>query len=181
MKTVYFKISLFVAVSLLLCCNSSTDKVYIISKEDSIAKKKYIRRDGIVIMPPSILYGEYNFIVDSNNNFYYYQLQQEATKGITGDDEGYQNRSLAYLNRYLPFKIPHGLEKEFFEANISKNNNNLPYQNIVVASAKDTIVSDFIPFLRQCQKDSLSRLKITFRKFFREEQIVLRTKIMSID
>lgn len=167
---------LFVCFIVLLggSCKDPLSKVYVISKEDSLHKLKHTRSDGIVLMPPVIPYGEYTFLVDSNYHFYFYKLPKDSISGIVGDDVSPSNEHLD-LAPHDVFSISIGHEKKFFEVNIEGKDTS-SRKNIVIASSRDTIISDFIPFLRKMKNDSLSKYNITFRRILEEEERILNFK-----
>ncbi len=155
-------------------CKEPLSEVYVISKEDSLHREKHTRSDGIVLMPPIIPYGEFTFLVDSNYHLYFYGLPKDSISGVVGDDV-VPHSYLLDLTPDNVFSIPLGNEKEFFEINVGRKGTS-SHKNIVIASSRDTIVSDFIPFLRQIKNDSLSKWNITFRRTLEEEERVLNLK-----
>lgn len=155
-------------------CKDPSSKIYVISKEDSLHKVKHTRSDGIVLMPPVIPYGEYTFLVDSNYRFYFYGLPKDSISGVAGDDVVPDSTPLN-LAPYNIFSIPPGHEKEFFEINVGEKDTS-SHKNIVIASSRDTIVSDFIPFLRKIKNGSSPKWNIIFRRILEEEERVLNSK-----
>ena len=156
-------------------CNDS-NKIYIISIEDSIYKAAFTRNDGIVLAPPSIPIGDCTFLVDSNCHFYYYSFLPEPTLGMVGDDIYNENKHLGIMPNNI-FTIPYGQEEEFFLVNVRSSPKKPRHKNVVIASAKDTIIGDFVPFLKKIKKDSSEKITIFFRRMLKEEKVVLKYKL----
>lgn len=124
-------------------CRNESKFEYIISKQDSVYKAIHTRSDGVVLLPPEVKFGRYNFIVDSTNNVYFYSFQEP--KQITGTFDGELDEYACLKPNYL-FKIPKGLEQTFFKENVVLQKTSEKIKTINVASFNDTVKLDFINF-----------------------------------
>jgi hypothetical protein len=169
---------ILLAALFVLACRKSPGSAYIISKEDSIAKVKATTTAGTILLPPTVNQGLHNFVVDSNNNFYYYSpFQFKPADGRIYDDDVFGDE--AYFMNLSPnhlFAIPHGLEKEFFEANVLKLISSRPYKPVYVGSVKDTVDHEFIRYLLSVA-DTSKHISVRIRLVLHEEKEVLRSKL----
>ncbi|MDN3588098.1 hypothetical protein QWY86_15550 [Pedobacter aquatilis] len=155
-------------------CRNESKFEYIISREDSIYKTSHTRPDGVVLLPPKVVFGRYNFIVDSTNNVYFYSFQEP--KQISGFFDGELSEFACLQPNYL-FKIPKGLESIFFEENVVLQKTSEKIKTINVASVNDTVKHDFIKFLRGVLHDDSSGYSLRIRRVLPEETEVLRYKL----
>ncbi len=155
-------------------CKSKPKYDYIISKEDSIYKTTHTRPDGIVLLPPNVRFGRYNFIIDSVYNVYFYSFQEP--KQISGVSDEIEDK-LAYLKPNYLFKIPRGLEPIFFVENVVLQKTSEKIKTINVASFNDTIKTDFIKYLKNIQRKDSSGYSLKIRRVLPEERQVLTYKL----
>lgn len=160
-------------------CESKGDSSYIISEEDRLAKIKSTRASGVVLSPPTVLQGVYNFVIDSNNHFYYYSFQEKPSyRDIYDDDFEGEKAFFMHLEPNHLFAIPSGLEKEFFEENVLNLKNRWTYKHVYVGAAKDTIKNGFINYLKKVEADTSNHITLTIRPVIQEEREVLKAKTL---
>jgi len=155
-------------------CKNETKFDYIISKEDSISKAIHTRSDRVVLLPPKVKFGRYNFIVDSTDNVYFYSFQEP--KQIGGVFDGEEDEFACLKPNYL-FKIPKGMEPIFFEENVILQKTSEKIKTINVASFSDTVKTDFIKFLKGIQHKDSAGYSLRIRRILPEESEVLRYKL----
>ena len=169
-------LSLIISTFLLLGCDNSTNLPYIISKEDSLKKLKYTREDGVVIMPPKVFQGNYNFIIDSNNKCYFYSFTQKTSNKFFVDDELPSPEE--WLKNLTPEKllsIPKGKEIEFFETNVLEKSE--PGYAVQIASEKDTITNDLLTYLLKLNsRPNNNNMFLNIRHILKVEKTILNKK-----
>ncbi|MGQ7855273.1 hypothetical protein ACUN24_13645 [Pedobacter sp. WC2501] len=159
---------------ILSCHNRESRFIYIISKEDSIYKTLHTRPDGVVLLPPDVRFGQYNFIIDSVNNVYFYSFQEPiSTAGVFDGKED----EFAYLMPNHLFMIPKSLEIDFFKKNVVLQNSSEKIKIINVASFSDTIKTDFIKFLKEFQSHDSMKYALKIRRALPEERKVIKFKL----
>ena len=156
-------------------CRNNAKLDYIISKEDSIDKALHTGSDGVVLLPPKVKFGRYNFIIDSKDNVYFYSFQEP--KEVAGVFDGEEDNSACLKPNGL-FKIPKCLEPNFFEENVILQKSSEKDKTINVASFNDTIITDFINFLKAIQHKDSSSYSLRIRRVLPEEIEVMRFKIL---
>lgn len=182
MKNRLLYLVLPVLMMLLSSCDNSY--TYIISKQDSLFKASHTDSLGLVIMPPKVKYDIYTFVIDSNDRVFFYSFPEENPDrgGVFDDPEP----DLLHLMPNHIFLIPKGAEKSFFEESVLKQKSQRLLKNIMVASFKDTITSDFLKYLIaksedeenvKAMKDKTERIYVSIRLALPEERNVITHKV----
>jgi len=170
---------LLIGLTTVYSCGNQSKRIYIISREDSIAKVRHTTKGGIVLMPPRIPVGTYNFIIDDDNHCFFYGFQSPQKLGGVGDDRNSIFEPV-FLN-LMPnniFGIPKDCERMFVDENVLKVKYTVP-KSIVVSSFKDTIDNAIIPYLEKLESEAPNKISLLIRRATKEERVVLFYKLQN--
>lgn len=176
----HHSLTLMILIFLLIGCNSSNNSAYIISKEDSLTKVKYTTEDGVVIMPPKVFQGDYNFILDSNDNCYFYSFGENISEhyGVFDDELPSPEEWLKQLTPDSLLIVPKGKEVEFFKKNVFNKAHKKSGYSIQIASEKDTITNNFVSYLlRTKSRETNNNMFLNLRHILKVEKTILNKKL----
>jgi hypothetical protein len=165
---------LFFATLFFLACNHYNEskekrQPYIISKEDSIAVQRW-KSKGMP-SPPVLIYGDYNFVVDSSGDVYLHKKSYPFGFYDTGIDV----TNLASLHLDTSDLVPmSAMDIKDFLANAASHWDTNKY--VVVASLGDTIYPGLIQPLIDSLKANRPITRWNIRKVTEEEATVLKNK-----
>ncbi|MNE45391.1 hypothetical protein D3C80_1396730 [compost metagenome] len=129
---------------------------------------------SLKLVPPTVYFANYNFIIDSSNSTYFYSFQKPIEKGNFYCEGPFIPHFMGLMPNHI-FAIPRGEEINFFEENVLKDKST--YRRLVfIGSAKDTIRNDFLNHLLQLQKDTSVHLNVVVAPIPIETKVVLTYK-----
>ncbi len=142
---------------------------YIITQEDSSAKQRW--KDKGMPPPPFLIYGDYNFVVDTSGNVYLHR--KSIPLGFY--DTAIDTSELASVHLDTSdFVSMSQKDMENFLTNAASNWNTK--KSVVIASFSDTIRAGIIYQLIDALKDNGTIRRWNIRKVTKEEATVLTTK-----
>lgn len=145
------------------------EQSYIITQEDSIVKKRW--KDKGIPPPPWLIYGDYNFIVDTTGNVYLHR--KSFPLGFFDTEIDTSKLASVHLDTSdFALMNPHDLEK--FIANAASNRDTK--KSIVIASFSDTIRPGIIYRFIDTLKANGTIRRWNIRRVTKEEATVLTTK-----
>jgi hypothetical protein len=165
---------LFIIIVYCYSCTNNSERIYIISKQDSIKKEKYRKKGGVILAPPEIAIGTFNFIIDEESDCYFYVLPTPVNRGVSGDD-GYEKKTIPVMPDNI-IKIPRGCEQRLIEQNILGIKSGLRLRAVTIASFKDTIDNPIVWYLQKLALDTSKHLYLSVRRVVDEEKVILNNK-----
>lgn len=75
------------------------------------------------------------------------------------------------------FRIPKGLEREFYKENVQKQASKQTTKSVIIGLFKDSTQNNFLQYLRKLSNDKSNNLGLQIRMALPEERSILKYKL----